>query len=73
MKHAYTIIADLHTHTLFSGHAHSTFLGDGGRRPGLYTLLAVADHTRRHARLSGGLVFFQPARELPLHYKGAHH
>ncbi len=34
MKHAYTIIADLHTHTLFSGHAHSTVLGNGGRRPG---------------------------------------
>ena len=54
-------------------HPHPVFrprpqhlLGDGGRRPGqgLVRFGCYGPH-RRHARLSGGLVFFQPARAAP--------
>ena len=70
MKHAYTIIADLHTHTLFSGHAHSTFsemVAPPGTK-GLYAL-AVTDHT---GVMPGSPVdwYFSSLHELPLHYKG---
>lgn len=70
MKHAYTIIADLHTHTLFSGHAHSTFseMVGAARDKGLYAL-AVTDHT---GVMPGSPVdwYFSSLHELPLHYKG---
>ena len=71
MKHAYTIIADLHTHTLFSGHAHSTFseMVGAARDKGLYGLwLSRTTPASCPALRWTGI---SPAcTSCPLHYKG---
>lgn len=47
MKQAYTIIADLHTHTIASTHAYSTVteMVQAAAAKGLYAL-AITDHAR---------------------------
>ncbi len=66
----YRIIADLHTHTIASTHAYSTFteMVRAAAEKGLYAL-AVTDHAKRMPG-SPREWYFSSLRELPLHYRG---
>lgn len=70
MKQAYTIIADLHTHTLASTHAYSslTEMVRAASEKGLYAL-AITDHG---VTMPGSPRdwYFSNLREVPLHYRG---
>lgn len=65
----YTIIADLHTHTLASTHAYSTVqeMAVSARDKGLFAL-ALTDHARSMPGAPGPW-FFTSLHELPLVYK----
>lgn len=70
MKQAYTIVADLHTHTTASTHAYSTLteMVCAAAEKGLYAL-AVTDH----GKVMPGSPrdwYFSNLREVPLHYRG---
>ncbi len=66
----YTIIADLHTHTLASTHAYSTVqeMAVSAREKGLFAL-ALTDHARTMPGAPGPW-FFTSLHELPLVYQG---
>lgn len=66
----YHIIADLHTHTIASTHAYSTFteMVRAAAERGLYAL-AVTDHAKTMPG-SPRDWYFSCLRELPLHYRG---
>lgn len=70
MKQAYSIIADLHTHTIASTHAYSTFseMVRAAAERGLYAL-AVTDHARTMPGAPREW-YFSCLHELPLHYRG---
>lgn len=70
MSRAYTIIADLHTHTIASTHAYSTFteMVRAAQEKGLYAL-AVTDHARTMPGAPREW-YFSCLNELPLHYRG---
>ena len=66
MEQAYTIIADLHTHTLASTHAYSslTEMVRAAAERGLYAI-AITDHGQDHARLPQGLVLSATSGSCP--------
>ena len=70
MKQAYTIIADLHTHTIASTHAYSTVteMVQAAAAKGLYAL-AITDHARTMPGAPREW-YFSSLYELPLHYRG---
>ena len=70
MTHPYTIIADLHTHTLASNHAYSTVteMVRAAGEKGLYAL-AVTDHAKSMPG-SPRDWYFSCLHELPLYYRG---
>ena len=70
MKQAYTIVADLHTHTIASTHAYSTVteMVRAAAERGLYAL-AITDHARTMPGAPREW-YFSCLQELPLHYRG---
>lgn len=70
MKQAYTIIADLHTHTLASTHAYSslTEMVRAAAERGL-SAIAITDHAKTMPG-SPRDWYFGNLREVPLHYRG---
>ena len=70
MEQAYTIIADLHTHTLASTHAYSslTEMVRAASERGLYAI-AITDHGKAMPG-SPRDWYFGNLREVPLRYRG---
>ena len=70
MEQAYTIIADLHTHTLASTHAYSTLteMVRAASERGLYAI-AITDHGKAMPG-SPRDWYFGNLREVPLRYRG---
>lgn len=73
MEQAYTIIADLHTHTLASTHAYSslTEMVRAASERGLYAI-AITDHGKAMPG-SPRDWYFGNLREVPLRYRGGAH
>ena len=73
MEQAYTIIADLHTHTLASTHAYSslTEMVRAASERGLYAI-AITDHGKAMPGSPRDWYFRQPAGGAPALPGGAH-